>query len=324
LTVKKALIVPLVLATACGGSAAFKDQAREAMPDKSSVAMTSPAGTNTALKSAPSTGLTAAATSNDFFFGLTVGVAATFNVPVAVFLDIVANVTQSEPTSCTATSCTWGPGSSALDFNNYELTVSRDADGISFDWALSGQPKSRPGASFVQIASGVAKPSGTPHHGSGSFSIDFDAAATLDGPHNATGKLQVTSYDNVGPAQLSVTYLGATDGTVTTQLDNIGYTFAENAQGGGDLQFAIHNTTTQDKFSVHSRWKNDGSGRADLQGVGNSLTVQDSDCWGPAPFTQVFFTSNITVNSPPFAGPTTGSESACAFTPVVYSSLTVQ
>ena len=33
---------------------------------------------------------------------------------------------SAEPKSCTADSCTWGPGSNALDPNTYQLTVTPD------------------------------------------------------------------------------------------------------------------------------------------------------------------------------------------------------
>src|SRR4051812_15606384 len=150
-------------ALACGGSGTFsKDQARDAMPSKDSVAMNTPAGSSAALKN----GLSAASVSDDFYFGLTASVAGTFNGAAALFLTLVASVTTNEPTSCTPTSCTWGPGSGALDFNNYQLTVSLNDDG-SYHWVLSGQPRSRTSASFTAVATGDATPSGTPHHGSG-------------------------------------------------------------------------------------------------------------------------------------------------------------
>jgi hypothetical protein len=335
---KRLLAIPVAMAVACGGSSgSFQDNAAASLPNKSSVAMNTPGGATSAKYTSPSAALTEGgdasrdATTNDPFFALTVGVAVTFNVPVAAFLDLISSIANTPPTSCTATVCTWGPGHSTFDFNNYELTVSQDADGTSFDWALSAQPLSKPTAPFVQIAGGVAKPSGEAHHGSGSFSMDFDAANTLDGPHSGQGKLNVTSYNNVGPASLAVTFTGAQDSTVTSQLNNIAYSYAADSTGGGDLQFALKNTTTLNNFSVHSRWKNDGSGRADIQGTdvadspANPYVLQDSDCWGAAPFTQEYFTSSIKVNAPPFASSTTvGVETSCAFSPAVFSTLTVQ
>ena len=162
---RKLLPLPLVAAIACGGGQ-FKDQARDAMPSKDTMSMGSPQRAQ-AVASAPGTDAVAQDSTvgqGSPFFGLTVSVAAVFNVPVAAFLDLLQHVTEDfEPTSCTASSCTW-QGSGALDLNVYKLVVSRDADGVSFDWTLSGQPKAQPGSAFVDFASGVATPGGGKWH----------------------------------------------------------------------------------------------------------------------------------------------------------------
>lgn len=316
--------LPLVAAVACGG-ASFKDQSRNALPSKSTVSMGSPNPTASSAAVAPPSGLTQDSASTDStagnhspFFDLTVGVSATFNVGAAVMLGIIDGITQTEPTSCTATSCTWGPGHGPLDYNDYMLVVTKAGDG--FDWTLSGRDRNAlASVQFTSFMSGHAIPGAQPHHGSGTFLIDFDAAATLPGPHDATGKLDVTSYSNVGPAHLDVTYLGAKDSQHLGQFDNIVYSYANDNVGGGDLDFAVHNTTSNDNFSVHSRWKNSGTGRADVQGVGGGTSVQLSECWGSAPFNVVYFNSNITLNIPPFGGPVSGDVTACAYSDASFS-----
>jgi hypothetical protein len=320
---RKLLALPLVAAIACGGGQ-FKDQARDAMPSKDTVAMGSPQSSQTAAAmQGDAIAQNSTAGQGSPFYSLTAGVAVVFNVPVAVFLDLVQHVTEDfEPTSCDTTSCTW-QGSGALDPNTYRLVVSRDADGISFDWTLSGQVKAQTNSEFVQFASGVATPGGQRHHGSGSFSIDFEKQALLGIAGDATGKLEVTHYTNVGPAQLAVTYTGARDNDHPGTFNNILYAYANNTTGGGDLDFALHNTTSEDRFSVHSRWKNDGQGRADVHGLGGGNTdVSISECWGAAPFSVVYFNSNITLNIPPWGGPTSGSVTACAYADASFSSKT--
>ncbi len=320
---RKLLSLPLVAAVACGGGQ-FKDQARDAMPSKDTMSMGSPQRSQ-AVASSPGTDAVAQDSSvgqSSPFFALTVSVAATFNVPVAAFLDLLQHVTEDfEPTSCDASSCTW-QGSGALDANTYKLLVSRDADGVSFDWTLSAQAKAQPTSAFVQFASGVATPGGQRHHGSGNFNIDFDQMALLGAAGNATGQMQVTHYTNVGPAQLAVTFMGANDTDHPGTKNNIVYAYANDTTGGGDLDFAMHNTTSQDRFSVHSRWKNDGQGRADVQGLGGGNSVSISECWGAAPFSVAYFNSNIALNLPPWGGPTSGSVSACTYLDASFSAKT--
>lgn len=312
---RKILVLPMIAAIACGQS--FKDESREALPSKDTVNMGSPSG---GASSGANALTESTAGQHSPFFDLTVAVAATFNLSAAGILGIVEAVTQQEPTSCTTDSCTWGPGSGPFDYNNFKLVVSRAGDG--FDWALSGQAKSRPTSDFVTFLSGHAVPGPQPHHGSGNFTIDFDASNTLDGPHDAIGKLVVTHYTNVGPAQLQVTYNGAKDSQHPGDIDNIAYNYANNDTGGGDLQFAVHDVTSGDNFNVHSRWKNDGQGRADVAGHGSGVDVQLSECWGAAPFLVSYFNSSITLNIPPFGGPVSGIESACAYAPAAFATLT--
>lgn len=315
------LLALSLLAAACGGSQTFKDQSRDALPSKNTVAMGTPSASS-ATSNAPPDQIAQNSTAGQHspFFDLTVGVAVAFNGGTAAMLGIVEAVTANEPTSCTANSCTWGPGSSALDYNNFKLVVAQQGDG--YDWELSGQDKQKPTSDFVTFLSGHAVPGAQKHHGSGNFTIDFDKAATLPGPHDATGKLVVTSYSNVGPAHLEVTYTGARDDQHAGQFNNLVYGYADDATGGGDLDFAVHNTTSGDRFSVHSRWKNSGTGRSDVAGLGSGYNVSLSECWGAAPFAVTYFSSSLKIVAGPFGGPDAGSQTDCAYSPAAFSSKT--
>src|SRR4051812_14118543 len=231
---KTLIALPLVAAVACGGGA-FKDQARDAMPSKESVSMGAPTSSGSASSSAL-VSQDSVAGQDSPFRGLTVIVSVVFNVPTAAFLDLLTHVVEdNEPTSCDATSCTWGPGSGPLELVAYKLVVSRDADGTSFDWQLSGAVK--PAGEFVTFATGIARPGPQRHHGSGSFQLDFDKMALLGIAGDATGLMNVTSYSNVGPAQLAVTFTGARDTDHPATRNNIAYTYANDNAGGGDLDF---------------------------------------------------------------------------------------
>ncbi|HZR09279.1 MAG TPA: hypothetical protein VFA79_11915 [Myxococcales bacterium] len=313
---KNLIALPLVAAVACAGGA-FKDQARDAMPSKDSVSMGAP----TSSGSASSTALVSqdsVAGQDSPFRGLTVIVSVVFNVPTAAFLDLLTHVVEdNDPTSCDATSCTWGPGSGPLELVAYKLVVSHDADGVSFDWQLSGAVK--PAGEFVTFATGIATPGPQRHHGSGSFQIDFDKMALLGIAGDATGQMNVTSYSNVGPAQLAVNFTGAKDTDHPDTRNNLVYSYANDNAGGGDLDFALHNTTSGDRFSVHSRWKNDGRGRSDVAGLGSGYNVSLSECWSAAPFTVTYFSSSLKIVVAPWGGPDAGSEAQCAYSPAAFS-----
>jgi uncharacterized membrane protein len=118
----------------------------------------------------------------------------------------------------------------------------------------------------------------------------------------------------VGPAQLGVTFIGANDNDHPGEKNNIIYAYANDNAGGGVLDFAVHNTTSGDRFSVHSRWKNDGRGRADVTALPTGLTaISVSECWGPAPFNVVYFTSTDKTDVAFWAGPDSGDVSMCAY-----------
>lgn len=323
--------IPLLAAVlaACGGSSgALKDQAREAMPSKDTVQTSAPGSAAPGVApEGPQSGSAAGTPSQ--WKDATVSVAATFNISTVFALGLVEAITNNEPTKCDATSCTWGPGHGAFDYNNFELVVTKN--GANFDYVLSGEPLSKPGSGFIAILTGSATPSGTPHHGSGSFTVDFDAAAKLDRPGTDTGKLSVV-YTNVGPASIQVSFPGAKDRGHPGQIDNIVYKYKADGGGGGDLDVAVHNVTTGDRFSVHSRWKSDGQGRADVDYKftynAQPLDAQLSECWGIAPFNVNFFTATSSTSAQAAAavkaylGQDSGAESACAFTPASPSTQT--
>src|SRR3954452_22684457 len=200
---RKLLAISLVAACACGGSQSFQDQARDAMPDSTGVHMGAPSDS----QQRASTNLTAqnqqdlVAGSSDWYKA-TVAFVVSINASTAWTLGIVEAVTNPHPPPCSEPSCTWGPGSNALDPNSYQLVVSKNADGTSFDWHLDAQSKAQPGPAFLTILHGNAVPSGIRHRGSGTVRIDLDAAATLNGHPDDRGSVDI-SYSNVGPAHIT-------------------------------------------------------------------------------------------------------------------------
>ena len=306
---RKILATALVAACACGGAQNFQDQARDAMPSSSSVHMGNPGD------SQPSTGASGQlqqdlAVSSSDWYKATVGFVVSVNGATVWTLGVVEAVTSFPATTCSESSCTWGPGSNALDPNTYQLIVSKNADGESFDWHLDAQSKSAPaGTPFVTILHGNALPSGIRHRGSGKVTIDLDAAATLNNHSTDHGTIEI-DYSNVGPAHIVARFTGVNDSSPNHAGDrgNAYYDFRELVSGGGDMEIAWHNTNTNERDDIHSRWLNDGSGRADVTALVTSGNLSLSNCWATA-------AAGFATTFDSFGH--VGTEAACSISPAV-------
>src|SRR5919108_5693880 len=278
---RKLLAVTCALAAACGGGASFQQQASDAMPDSSGVAV-GPQQSQPTANALTTEGSSQAASSVDPWYAATVAYSVTINAATAWTLGAVQAVTATTPTSCTPTSCTW-VGSSALDPNNYRLTVSQNVNG-SFDWTLEAESKVNVAAGYFTIITGNAVPSGQRHRGSGTFTVDLDAARNLSGHATDQGTIVIT-YSNVGPAHVQASFNNfiSQDANHLGDVGNAYYNYQQDITGGGDMEIAWHDVTTGERDDIHSRWKADGSGRADVT-VENPppSSVQFSNCWSAA------------------------------------------
>ncbi len=286
-TMKRVIALTLVaLASACGGAQKLTaEEARGAMPAKEQAQIGSPSQSAAAALTAGERSSALVNANEAPFFDLTAAYAIAVNGGVAWVLDVVKLVVALPPTTCAAETCTWGPGTGAFDFNTWQLVVTK-VDAGHYSWALQARPNSDASASFASIVSGEAFPTGNPNVGSGGFTLDLDAAATLDRSRNApppgTGKIQAT-YDNTNPAAVTVqvTFLGTEDRSNLAQPQkvNAAYQFLGSASGG-DLQIVSRNTSTSETVQFRSRWTATGEGRGDAKyddGRGNVAT--SSECW---------------------------------------------
>ncbi len=307
-----ALLVSLV--AACGGSSAssgsLETQSKNAMPTSDKVKMSAP-GTASSSRDGSTGQLQQNDTvggSSDYFTD-TVALSAVVNVSAAAVLGLLTAITDQPATNCDAASntCTWGPGSSALDANVYKLVVVKQGDG-SFKYTFSGQSKLTASGPFVAILTGTAIPSATAHVGSGEFIIDNDARATLPGGNGDSGKITV-DYSNTSQLTISASATGVKDNNNPGQKLNVGYVYANHADGGGDLDVAFKNLTSLATLSLHSRWQVSGAGRGDAKfTTGNgAITVTQSECWAAA-------ASGFTLGYLNGPNGISGSASACVFT----------
>ena len=316
-----ALTLTAAALSACGGDpTSLEQRSRNALPTADTVAVSNP---KSAAKTLRDRGGAGSFTTDEEFS--TVGDASTwyqttYNLGVGIngaviwTLGLIKAISELPPTSCTTDTCTWGPGSGALDRADWELVVRYDATKDEYGYALLGRAKAGGDGQFHAVVEGLAKSSVTPHRGSGQFQVDFDASKLLNPDSADQGKLQV-SYSNAVPGhgRIDAVFLGVKDGDHAGQSDNAAYGFDEDPSGGGSLEIAFRNLTSQDTVALHSRWLPTGAGRSDvgvlIHGNGGTFTASASECWGAPPFRVTYFTSTDSHD----LGPDSGKASDCAF-----------
>ncbi len=315
-----ALVTTGLLAAACGGKPITAEEARTAMPGASQAQIGVPEQQGQALTAAPAGNEVTGDFTTAKYAADTIALAVAVNGGVAFTLGVVELVVAFPPTSCSGDTCTWGPGSGALEVNDWQLTVTKKDDN-DYVWALAGHPKTDPSAGFTTIISGEAFTTSVRHVGHGTLLVDMDAAAglarkTTDPQDLPVGKISAT-YDNTSGRHVSVQFLGTRDSDAPTQKVNAAYQFAATSSGG-DLQVATRNLTTEAALTLHSRWIDTGAGRCDAAYKLGSLTYARSQCWDGA---STLFNLVYQLTSPADTSDT-GSESACAFSPAQQPNIT--
>jgi hypothetical protein len=253
------------------------------------------------------------------YYVITRTVSRNLNAGAAWVLILVHAIVQYPPTSRDGATYTWGPWSNALEPAEWRLTVTERADG-SYDWAFDGRSKIGAGTDFETVISGNAVPGAEPHHGSGTFLIDFDAAERVNPVDNDNRGSVEIAYDlenrDGTPATLTMAIDSVqADETGTEQPVHFDYHYAENADQSGNLVFGIHGDLDENggtKFedaTIRSRWNANGAGRADVEASGGdlgTLNVTASECWSES-FLRVYYSDSQEWQ------PTEGDPNDCAF-----------
>jgi hypothetical protein len=257
---------------------------------------------------------------------LTVGVTAVINGG-ALFVGalVKAVVLEVEPTSITGDTAVWGPFAAGLDPVTWKVTVTKVAE-HQFQWRFDGRPRLQPAAPFVTVLSGThtaaadANGDNIAGFGDGSFTIDWEARATLPLPDPHQAGMASYSYSRQPGAATTVS---AQFRQVLDDKDrkvDIDYAYHRQAGQGGSVDFvdsaAAQAGMPAGRWSFRTRWLAGGSGRTDARGTTMSgAAVTASECWNAA------FLSTFLVHSwDPAAG--YGSEAAdCSFPSADYSSL---
>lgn len=267
---------------------------RDALPRSATIQVGAPAGADaTAALAATAHASTAAAadaavpTYHSEYAATSYWAAVTFNVGVFWTLELVRIITLYPPTTCDDAACTWGPWPGDDRLVVWKLHVVRNAG--AYDWVLSARPASDAQAAFVELLSGHAVPGADRDHGSGTFTVDFDAQDRL--PHPAGwvkedhGQLAVV-YDHRAALHLEATFTGARndDPRRLDHVMNAAYVF-DATGAGGELQLAFNDVTATETMALRTRWNALGAGRGDAHAnVANPsgpgrLDSFASECW---------------------------------------------
>ena len=238
---------------------------------------------------------------------------------------LVNLILKYPPTSLVPDEAVWGPWEDPLDPVAWKVTITRVGPHV-YQYKFEGRPRTDPTAAFVIVLSGTHRPAlnlqdrEIERFGSGSFTLDWDARATLPQPPD----------DNVGKADYTYQHTSAANTvSITAQFDQVkddkqpgnrvdaNYAFAQQPRGPGSMDFVYVAPTTATQVGrgvVRSRWQFTGDGRADVQITDGTTVLYLSECWDQN------YASVYKQDSWP-GGDSWGVETSCASPTVEYSTL---
>ena len=297
------------------------------VPRQSTVAMQVPGSNSKALTVEGSTHALLGQLSE--WYVTTRAVSATVNAGALAVGTLVRLVTDYPATTVSKDEAVWGPWQGPLDPVEWKVTVDRVAP-HQYQYKFEGRDKHDATAAFVTVLSGAHSPgldatgNEMEGFGSGSFTLDWNARATLPAPDGNVGTASYT-YDHTGPdavVNIQAKFVQVKDNDHPAKLVDVNYAYTQTPQADGsmDFSYSVPASTTEagGLGKVKSRWLWRGAGRSDVNvtTTDSTLTYTVSECWDEnylSVYKSVPLSSSSTDNY--------GSESDCAFPTAVLSSL---
>jgi hypothetical protein len=263
-------------------------------------------------------------------YRLTRTVSGVINGGGAFALAIVKAVVSLPPTEVSGDTAVWGPGHGALDPVSWKLTVRHLGD-HKYSYELAGRDRRVSTGAFTVVLSGTHAASvdgngrAIEGFGSGDFTLDWDAQATLPLAEREVGSAHYTyaRASLTATVEIDADFRQVNDDNRPGQRVDVTYRYRSTPGAGGSMQF-VHTVPPQmaqtgARWAVKSRWAQDGTGRSDVRATGGDLPAgfqaTASECWDTG-FDSVFFLANW-----PLA-PSYGDEATnCVFKPAEYSNL---
>jgi hypothetical protein len=252
---------------------------------------------------------------------------ATVNGGAVAVGGLVNLIIKYPPTSITQDEAVWGPWEDPLDPVAWKVTITRVAPHM-YQYKFEGRPRTKPADPFVIVLSGTHTAALNQQgrevegFGSGSFTLDWDARATLPQPDDNVGRADY-SYDHLSAAEtVSITaqFIQVKDDNHPGSRVDASYAFAQQPGGPGTMDFIFITPTTASQTGgrgvVRSRWQFSGEGRADVQikTTAGATFAYLSECWDQN-YASVYKLASW------LGGDNWGAESSCVFPTVEYSTL---
>ncbi len=326
---RKSLLCAASLLLAACGQVDDGESFRDGLPSKETVEVKAPARAGQGLTAAVD-----AFAKNDpsQAYAWTRGATLVVNGGTVAVLTLIEEITEHAPTTVEDKKAVWGPHTGALSPNTWRLTVNQTGE-HSYSYVLEARAKSAPDTDFKAILSGthtVAVDGGGArkrNFGSGSFSLDWDAAQTLPEHDNNVGRVEVrySRPDATSVVTVDADFRQVRDAEKPTTRVDADYRFKATPGAGGEFDFAVDKNldnvptrTAIEHLTIKSRWKQDGAGRSDIQATGGDLgttKAQVNECWDSNFTSQVLRVSYA-------SSANYGTEATeCAFPAAVYSTL---
>jgi len=261
------------------------------------------------------------------WYTTTRAVTATVNGGALAVGGLVNLIIKYPPTTIAQDEAVWGPWEDPLDPVAWKVTITRVAPQM-YQYKFEGRPRTDRTAAFVIVLSGThtAALDQQGHEvegfGSGSFTLDWDARATLPQPDGNVGKANY-SYDHPGAgATVSITaqFVQVKDDKNPGNRNDASYAFAQQPGGPGSMDFILITPTTATQTGgrgvVRSRWLFTGAGRSDVQikTTAGITFASVSECWDEN-------YASIYKQASWLGGDSWGAEASCVFQTVEYSTL---
>ena len=303
------------------------DQFRNGVPRAATVTMSVPGGVSSAQALTVESQSQALLGDTADWYKTTRAVTATVNGGAWAVGLLVNIVVKYPPTTLDPNEAVWGPWEDPLDPVAWKVTITRVAP-HQYQYKFEGRPRTDPAAAFVTVLSGTHSPAlnqqgrEIERFGSGSFTLDWDARATLPQPPD----------DNVGQADYSYIHTSAADPvSISAQFHQVkddkdpskrvdaNYAFAQQPGGPGSMDFVYISPATATQAGsrgvVRSRWQFTGDGRADVQlkTTDGTTVLVLSECWDQN-YASVYKQDS-------WGGESWGVETSCTFPTAQYSSL---